>query len=110
MEALAEVGLSYSELSKKGFEMPVVHLQMNYLSAVMHGDQIVLESWPLPRKGLRWPWRTKFIRDGQVCVAVAEVHIVLIELLSSGRKLIRNPPDYIEEAIAKLQSGIRLDS
>ena len=44
IDALDKVGLSYSKLSKKGFEIPVISLQINYKIAFKHGEKLVLMS------------------------------------------------------------------
>ena len=53
VEALAAAGMPYSQVSEQGFEMPVIRLQIQYRKALSHGDQVVLESLALPRRGAR---------------------------------------------------------
>ncbi|MFM2205463.1 MAG: hypothetical protein RLZZ560_858, partial [Cyanobacteriota bacterium] len=67
VEALQAVGLAYAELSADGLELPVVSLGIQYRQALLHGDQVELRSWVLPRQGVKLPWVSRFIRaDGEV--------------------------------------------
>ena len=61
VEALAQAGLAYSDLSARGLELPVVSLAIDYRQALRHGDLVRLESQVLPRRGVRLPWRTRFV-------------------------------------------------
>ena len=63
VKALMEVGVPYEKLSMQGFEMPVVELRIKYISALHHGDEVVVESLVLERKGLRLPWKTRFLKN-----------------------------------------------
>ena len=104
VEALNQVGLPYKDLSAQGYEMPVVSLEINYMSAVFHGDLVLLESRSLPRKFARWPWVTKFLRDG-VLVAEAKVDLVLIKTIGKEHHLVRTVPNQISNYLLKLQLG-----
>ena len=108
IEALDEVGIKYMDLSLQGFEMPVVSLEINYISALRHGDLVLLESLCLPRKGIRWPWVTKFLKD-DVVVAEASVDLVLIKRSDNEHRLIRKIPDQIASPLLKLNLGKCLD-
>ena len=104
VEALAQVGLTYQELSSKGYEMPVISIEINYINALKHGELIMLESYSLPRTLARWPWKTNFLRDGLI-VAKAKVDLVLVEKVGSSSRLIRKVPDQILSPLLKLQLG-----
>ena len=104
VEALAEVGLPYKKLSEQGFEMPVVSIEINYISPLTHGEIVVLESRSLGRKLARWPWLTRFLRDGEV-VAEAKVDLVLVRKIGQDYRLMRKVPDQISETLRKLQLG-----
>ena len=43
-DALDKIGLSYSKLSKKGYEIPVVSIQIRYKISFIHGEKILLKS------------------------------------------------------------------
>ena len=100
VEALAAAGLSYSAMAGMGLEMPVVSMTVAYRRSIRHGDHIVLESQCGSQSGVRWPWRSRFVLDGQV-MADARVELVIV---GDGR-LLRQPPDAIRPALNALQGG-----
>ncbi len=105
IEALSQVGVSYGEISAQGYEMPIVSLAINYLRPLKHGDEVTLESWAKAREGIRWPWETKFLKDGDVLVAEAKVDLVFINQKNSQFRLLRKVPNQIEIALQSLQLG-----
>ena len=44
IDALDKVGLSYSKLSRNGFEIPVISIQMKYRKSFIHGEKVLLTS------------------------------------------------------------------
>ncbi len=107
VEALAQAGLAYSDLSARGLELPVVSLAIDYRQALRHGDLVRLESQVLPRRGVRLPWRTRFVTAGGVLAAEARVDLVLVDLASgpTQRRLARQLPADLAEAVATLVRG-----
>jgi acyl-CoA thioester hydrolase len=67
VEALAAVGLPYRLMALEGLEMPVVRLEMSYKRALLHGDQVVLQSHALAPEGPRWRWQTRLLRADGDC-------------------------------------------
>ena len=103
VEALAAVGLPYDRLAAEGLEMPVVRLELEYRQALHHGEQVDLESWALQRRGVRWPWASRWCReDGQVA-AMARVELVLVRLEGARRTVLRQAPPALQEALERLQ-------
>ena len=107
VEALAAVGLPYKNLSSQGFEMPVVSIKINYITAITHGELVTLESRSLPRQFARWPWETEFFRDGEL-IAKAKVDLVLVKKFGEDYRLIRKVPDHISKTLLKLELGPQL--
>jgi acyl-CoA thioester hydrolase len=107
VEALAQAGLAYSDLSARGLELPVVSLAIDYRQALRHGDLVRLESQVLPRRGVRLPWRTRFVTAGGVLAAEARVDLVLVDLGRgpTQRRLARQLPADLAEAVATLVRG-----
>ena len=105
IEALEAIGLTYRELSKQGFEMPVVSLEINYLRAIHHGEEILLETRSFERDGARWPWQTNFLGKDHSLLAVAWVYLVLISQSDKGTRVLRHVPDFISSALLDLQRG-----
>jgi acyl-CoA thioester hydrolase len=110
VEALASVGLAYSDLSARGLEMPVVSLALDYRRAILHGELVELRSQVLPRRGVRLPWRSRFVlMDGSVA-AEARVELVLLASPSGGgaaRVLQRHWPQELRTAVERLALGPR---
>ncbi|MFN5119712.1 MAG: acyl-CoA thioesterase [Cyanobacteriota bacterium] len=106
VEALAEVGLAYSDLSARGLELPVVSLAIDYRQALRHGDQVLLRSQVLPRQGVKLPWSSCFLTQAGEVAAVARVELVAVELAASTRRRLRRrlPPD-LDQAIGALIAG-----
>ena len=100
VEALAAAGLSYSAIVGMGLEMPVVSMTVSYRRSIRHGDEIVLESRCGPQSGVRWPWRSRFVLEGQV---MAEACVELV-ILGDGQ-LLRRPPVAMRPALAALKGG-----
>jgi len=105
VEALAAVGLPYGQVSEEGLEMPVVSLRIDYRQALRHGDRVVLESWALPRQGVRWPWRSQWRRADGLVAAEASVELVIVRFQGDRRTLLRQPPSPLKEALEQLQRG-----
>jgi acyl-CoA thioester hydrolase len=109
VEALDAAGLAYADLSAQGLELPVVGLTIDYRQALLHGEWISLESWVLPRRGVKLPWRSRFLKpDGRVAAA-ASVELVLVQSSVSGsgpeRRLLRLLPAELAAAVGRLQRG-----
>ncbi len=107
VEALAAAGLDYSLLSARGLELPVVSLSVDYRQALLHGDQVELRSAVEPRRGVKLPWRSWFVRHDGTVAAEARVELVLVNL-SAGpaeRRLLRRLPPDLAEAVDALQRG-----
>lgn len=107
VEALAQAGLAYSDLSARGLELPVVSLAIEYRQALLHGERVRLESRVLPRRGVKLPWQSRFVTSAGMVAAEARVELVLVEL-SAGpgqRRLLRRLPADLEAAVTALGKG-----
>lgn len=107
VEALQAAGLAYADLSAEGLELPVVSLAIDYRQALLHGDQVELRSWVLPRQGLKLPWISQFVRQNGELAAEARVELVLVELSKGGaqRRLLRRLPSPLAMAVDRLVAG-----
>ncbi len=107
IEALAAVGLPYSDLSARGLELPIVSLAIDYRQALLHGDAVELRSQVLPRQGVRLPWLTSLYGPGGVLAATARVELVLLDCAGgpARRRLMRHWPADLERALAALRRG-----
>lgn len=106
VEALASAGLAYSDLSARGLELPVVSLSIDYRRALLHGERVTIRSEVSPRRGVKLPWRSLFVRaDGEVA-AEARVALVLVDRAAGpSRRLLRQLPGELERAVARLVAG-----
>jgi acyl-CoA thioester hydrolase len=108
VEALAAVGLAYSDLSARGLELPVVSLKIDYRQSLLHGEAVQLWSEALPRRGVKFPWRSQFVKADGVLAAEASVELVLIRrphVEGQAPQLLRRPPADLEAALAALARG-----
>ena len=112
VEALRRAGLAYSDLSERGLELPVISLKIDYRQALLHGETVRVESWVLPQKGVKLPWRSAFLKANGSLAAEAHVELVLVDL-SQGpgqRRLLRKAPEDLRQALEHLKKGPRQDS
>ena len=105
IDALLRSGMSYQDISAEGLEMPVVSLSINYLKTIHHGEEVILETFSLPRKGVRWPWKTSFIIKGNELAAEARVELVIVRQNCQKTRLIRKLPDQFQKTLLELQHG-----
>jgi acyl-CoA thioester hydrolase len=107
VEALAAVGLPYSALSSRGLELPVVSLAIQYRQPLRHGDLVEIRSQALPRRGLRFPWQSRFLAPEGHVAAEARVELVLVAMegVNGIRRLLRTLPPDLEQAIERLTAA-----
>jgi acyl-CoA thioester hydrolase len=107
VEALAAAGLAYCDLSARGLELPVLSLAIDYRQALLHGERVWLWSEVQPRRGVKLPWLSRFVRADGVVAASARVELALVDL-SRGpacRRLLRKLPGDLECAVVRLMAG-----
>ena len=105
VEALAAVGLPYQLMALEGLEMPVVRLEMSYKRALLHGDEVVLQSHALAPEGPRWRWQTRLLRANGDCAFEAHVELVLVRLDGARRQVLRRAPPSVAKALERLTQG-----
>jgi acyl-CoA thioester hydrolase len=107
VEALAAVGLAYSDLVGRGLELPVVSLAIDYRQALRHGDQVEIRSQALPRRGVKLPWRSLLLDGAGAVAAEARVELVAVAMQGPGQRprLLRRLPEDLERAVAALVAG-----
>ena len=107
VEALAATGLAYSELAERGLALPVVALSIEYRRPLLHGEAVRLVSEVLPRRGVRIPWRTRFLGAGGGLAAEARVELVVVDLRAgaAGGRPLRRYPDDLARALEALGNG-----
>ncbi len=107
VEALAAVGLAYSDLAARGLGLPVVSLAIDYRQALRHGDRVEILSQALPKRGVKLPWRSLLLDGGGGVAAEARVELVAVAMEGPGRppRLLRRLPGDLERAVAALVAG-----
>ena len=105
ISALTQVGISYSELSNEGYEMPLVEINIKYINSLHHGDTVFLESYLLPKKGAKLPWKTIFRKNNNQVAAESIVNLVIIKISAKGNRIVRDIPSHITKALQDLREG-----
>ena len=105
IDALDKVGLSYSELSKKGFEIPVVSVQLRYKISFIHGEKVLLKSQFKLENKLRLTCKTLFLKSNGDIGAEAIIGLVLVKKINDSIKLVRELPVQIKNILSMLEEG-----
>ena len=100
INALAEVGISYFELTKNGLDLPLINTSINYKSPLFLGEKITIESEFNINKSPRINVTSKFFNKNNEILTIAEVNLALINKLNFS--IIRKRPDFLSEAFSKL--------
>ena len=105
IDALNKVGISYSELSKKGYEIPVVSANINYKKSFIHGEIIILSSQFKLVNKIRLNCKTKFLKVNEDIGAEALIELVLVRKQNDSIKLVRELPEEIKRIFLLLEEG-----
>ena len=100
INALSEVGMSYFELTEKGFDLPLIDTSIKYKSPLFLGEKITLESKFNIEKSPRINVISKFLNKKEEILTIAEVNLVLINKFNFS--IIKKRPDFLSEAFSKL--------
>ena len=102
IKALAEVGINYSELTNKGFELPLINSTIKYISPIILGENIRIESIFNIGKSPKINVHSKFINKDNEILTIAEVNLVLIN--KKNFSIIKKRPDFLSNPFSKLTS------
>ena len=103
VDALAAVGVKFADLVAMGVDLPVVDLSIKYHRSLRLGDEAVVRSRPLPRKGVRLVWDYRIESPGSEaqqsgdqpgdhqCYVTGQVTLVALDA-KRGNVLRRYPP------------------
>ncbi len=105
IDALNKVGISYAKLSQKGFEIPVISININYKMSFFHGEKIVLMSQFKMESKIRLNCKTLFLKSNGCTGAEASVELVFVKKDNESIKLIRELPVYVKDTLLLLQDG-----
>ena len=105
INALDTAGLSYSELSKSGFEIPVVSLNLKYRISFFHGEKVTMKSQFKLEKKIRLTCKTLFLKSSGDIGAEAIIGLVVVSKLNDEIKLVRELPEKIKNVLLSLEAG-----
>ena len=105
IDALDKVGLSYSKLSKKGFEIPVISLELRYKRSFIHGEKVIIESQFKLKNKIRLNCKTLFLKSNGDIGAEAIIGLVLVKKTNESTKLVRELPVQIMKILSLLEKG-----
>ncbi len=105
IDALNKVGLTYSLLSKKGYEIPVISAQIKYKISFKHGEKILLKSQFNLVNKIRLNCKTLFLKVNGDIGAKALVGLALVRKENGSIKLVREVPPEIKKIFLLLEEG-----
>jgi len=105
IDALNKVGISYSELSRKGFEIPVISMQIKYKVSFVHGERVLLTSRFKFENKIRLICKTFFLKANGNIGAEAEIELVFVRKINDSIKLTREVPVQIKNKLILLENG-----
>ncbi len=108
IDALNKVGLSYSKLSKKGYEIPVISVKLRYKISFIHGDKVLLTSQFKLENKIRLNCKTLFLKSNGDIGAEAEIALVLVRKTNESIKLVRKLPVQIRNTLSMLEEGPKI--
>ena len=108
IDALDKVGISYSILSTKGYEMPVIAAQIKYKIAFTHGEKILLKSQFNLVNKIKLKCKTLFLKVNGDIGAEALIELVLVRKEKDSIKLVRQVPPEIKKIFLLLEEGPKI--
>ena len=105
IDALNQVGCSYSELSKKGFEIPVISIQIKYKISFIHGEKVLLNSQFKLENKIRLTCKTLLLKSSGDVGAEAIIGLVVVRKINHSIKLVRELPAQIKNILLLLEEG-----
>ena len=103
INALNKVGISYSKLSKNGFEIPLISAKIMYKMSFIHGEKILLISQFKLVNKIRLNCKTFFLKSNGDIGAEALVELVCVRKINDTIKLVRNLPGEIQNILLLLE-------
>ena len=79
INALSKAGINYFDLTKKGYELPLINSSIKYILPLYLGDNITIESTFNIGKSPKIIIHSKFINESKKVMTIAEVNLVLVD-------------------------------
>ena len=105
IDALDKIGYSYPKLSEKGFEIPVVSIQLRYKISFIHGEKMLLASQFKLENKIRLTCKTLFLKSNGDIGAEAIIGLVVVRKTNESIKLVRELPVQIKNILLMLEEG-----
>ena len=102
INALSEVGVNYFDLTKRGYELPLINSSIKYIKPLYLGDKIIIESIFNIGKSPKINVISIFLNEKKEVLTKAEVNIVLIN--KDNFSIIRRRPEFLSKAFRKLNA------
>ena len=102
IKALKSSGIEYITLVNKGFELPLLDLNIKYISPIFMGDEIDIETIFSISNSPKINIVTKFSNKGLI-LTKAVINIVLID--SKNFKIVRKRPSFLLNVFDRLKKG-----
>ncbi len=103
IDALSKVGIRYIDLTKDGYEMPVVSIEIKYKSPILHGEEILIQSEFIINESPRIKINSNFIGRNNIITTSSSIDLVLIN--KENFSIVRKKPKFFLEALNKLKNG-----
>ena len=100
INALSKAGINYVDLTKNGFELPLIDTSIKYISPLFLGDNITIETIFKISKSPKINIHSKFINKNKTVLTIAEVNLVLVD--KNNFSIVRKRPEFISKAFIKL--------
>ena len=105
IHALNQVGITYSTLSRKGYEIPVISAEIKYRISFTHGEKILLKSQFNLVNKIRLNCKSSFLKANGDIGAEALIELVLVRKANNSIKLVREVPPEIKKIFLLLEEG-----
>ena len=100
INALSSIGLEYTKLTQKGYEMPLISSSIKYIFPLYLGDKITISSIFNISKSPKINIHSEFLNENKEILTIAEINLVLVN--SKNFTIIRKRPDFLLKAFSKL--------
>ena len=100
INALSKVGIEYFDLTKKGFELPLIDASIKYIFPLNIGDNITIETIFDIGKSPKIKIQSKFINKSRKVMTFSEVSLVLVN--KKNFSIIRRRPYFLSKALSLL--------
>ncbi len=100
IKALSEVGVNYFDLTKNGFDLPLINTSIKYILPLYIGEKITIESVFNIGKSPKINVNSKFLNEKNKILTISEVNLVLINRINFS--IVRKRPDFLSNAFCKL--------